>query len=107
MDAFKTCRANDMERLVTDDMLFIHSTGNADNKAQFLEYVTGCKITDLAMPSDTNVRVYDGQAAIVTGDMTFETKSVDGTMVVTQVWVKANGAWRFASHHTTIPPVPR
>ena len=106
MRAFAGCSANDMAAVVTDDMVFMHSAGNADDRPQFLTYVSQCTITGLT-GENQKVRVYGDDAAVATGKIVFKTKGGDGTMIVTQVWVKQDGTWRMASHQTTVPPPAR
>lgn len=106
MRAFAGCSAHDMAAVVTDDMVFMHSAGNADDRSRFLTYVSQCTITWLT-GEDQKVRVYGDDAAVATGKMPFKTNGGNGTMFVTQVWVKQGATWRMASHQTTVPPPAR
>ena len=95
-------------RLYADDLVYVHSGGNVETKAQFLDRVRqgGLKYrkVDLISP---RVRVY-GDAAVVNG--TFDvTVDVDGqaarnSVVYTHVYAHQDGAWRLVAHQTTRTP---
>ena len=72
----------------------------------FLKYVSQCGINGVSS-SEQTLRTYANDTAVTTGKMTFKTKGGEALVVVTQLWVRQNGAWRLASHHTTLPPARR
>lgn len=106
--AYQACSAKDMEGLVTDDMVYLHSTGGVQkSKAELLKSLTpDCPIEKLRVDV-TNVRIY-GDTAIVSGDLHFKAKGapeVAAHLLATQVFVKQNGRWLLANN-SSMEPVP-
>ena len=100
--AYKTCNVPELNKLITGDMQFIHVGGNTQDKAQFVAAVGGCSLSNLALEV-SKVRLY-GDTAIIQGTQTHTGKNgTSGTLIVSQVYVKQNGAWKFASHQSTAP----
>jgi ketosteroid isomerase-like protein len=104
VDAYKACNVNDLGRMVTDDMQFMHIGGMLQDKKAFLAGVGTCALTDLQV-NVMNVRIY-GDAAIITGKQNYKTKTMSGSLFYTETWVKRNGGWLFASHQSTVPATP-
>jgi ketosteroid isomerase-like protein len=104
VDAYKACNVNELGRQVTDDMQFMHIGGMLQDKKAFLAGVGTCALTDLQVDV-MNVRIY-GDAAIITGKQNYKTKTMSGSLFYTEVWVKRNGGWLFASHQSTVPAAP-
>jgi len=104
--AQKTCNTAELNKIVADDMQFIHVGGNTQDKAAFVAGVGGCALSNLTL--DVNkVRVYGDSTAIVQGTQVHTLKSgMSGTLIVSQVYVKQGGAWKFASHQSTAPATP-
>ena len=105
IDAQKTCNVAELNTIVTDDMQFIHVGGNTQDKAAFVKGVGGCALSNLTLDV-TKVRMY-GDTAVVQGTQVHTLKNgMSGTLIVSQVYVKKNGAWLFASHQSTAPAAP-
>jgi ketosteroid isomerase-like protein len=105
VDAYRTCNVAEMNKIVTDDMQFIHVGGNTQDKAQFIAGVSACSLADLRIDV-SKVRMY-GDAAIIQGMFNFKLKQgTGGTLVISEVFVKRNGNWQFASHQSTAPTAP-
>jgi uncharacterized protein (TIGR02246 family) len=97
-------------RLYADDLVYVHSGGNIETKAQFLDRVRkgGLKYQKLDLV-DPKVRVL-GQAAVVNGAFDV-TVVVDGApmnhrVIYTHVYAQRNGEWRLVAHQTTRAPAP-
>jgi uncharacterized protein (TIGR02246 family) len=97
-------------RLYADDLVYVHSGGNIETKAQFLDRVRkgGLKYQKLELV-DPKVRVL-GQAAVVNGAFDV-TVVVDGApmnhrVIYTHVYAQRNGEWRLVAHQTTRAPAP-
>ena len=107
--AYESCDAEAMEPLVTDDMMYLHSTGGLQsNKTELVESLTGsdCFIEVLRVDVDS-VRIY-GDAAVLFGDLHFKgkgTPKVEAKLRASQVFVKQDGRWLFASN-SSMEPVP-
>ena len=106
--AYESCDAEAMESLVTDDMMYLHSTGGLQsNKTELLESLTpDCFIEVLRVDVDS-VRIY-GDAAVLFGDLHFkgkDTPKVEAKLRASQVFVKQDGRWLLASN-SSMEPVP-
>jgi len=91
-----------LERLITDDFLFIRRTGEIWDKKAFLENVRGRKLD--VREKDLKTRIY-GDTAILTHMDSL--KTADGAMVemvATRVYVKQRGFWKLASVQDTALP---
>jgi ketosteroid isomerase-like protein len=91
--------------LLSDDLIYTHSTGLAESKSQYLAKLkTGAQKYDSIQYSDQKIRLF-GNTAVVNGTfrMTGSTKGVpfDNTLLVTHVWVKQGNGWKLVSHQTT------
>jgi uncharacterized protein (TIGR02246 family) len=104
--AQKTCNTAELNKIVADDMQFIHVGGMTQDKMAFVQGVGGCALSNLTL--DVNkVRVYGDATAILQGTQVHTLKNgTGGTLIVSQVYVKQNGAWKFASHQSTAPAAP-
>lgn len=100
--AQKTCNTAELNKMVTDDMQFIHVGGMTQDKTAFVQGVGGCALSNLTLDV-TKVRVY-GDTAILQGTQVHTLKNgTGGTLIVSQVYVKQGGTWKFASHQSTAP----
>jgi ketosteroid isomerase-like protein len=99
-----------LERLSTDDIMVTYRIpAKIFTKAELKEMAKNPGGPGFTVEShseeDVKVRVYDG-AAIITGLAKEVRKRPDGTTSdfqarFTDVWVKQNGKWRFASRHAS------
>lgn len=107
-EAYQACDAKAMENLVTDDMWYFHSTGGIQrNKAEMLETLTGDCLIEILRCDIRSVRIY-GDTVVVVGDLHFKGKNtpkVEAKLTSSQVFVKQNGRWLFASNMSA-EPVP-
>ena len=97
-------------RIYADDLLYVHSGGNAETKAEFLDRVRkgGLKYQKVELV-DPKVRVY-GEAAVVNGAFDVSVQ-VDGEarnhrVVYIHVYTRQDGEWRMVAHQTTRLPAP-
>ena len=117
--AYESCDAEAMEFLVTEDMMYLHSTGDLQsNKTELLEsMVTEDGEADSALASECfleilrvdvdNIRIY-GDAAVLFGDLHVKGKGapkIKAQLRSSQVFVKQDGQWLFASN-ASVEPVP-
>jgi uncharacterized protein (TIGR02246 family) len=108
-DAYRTCNKTEMASLVTDDMMYLHSTGGLQkNKAELVNSLNPEKCNFEVLRVDpTSVRVY-GDAAIVFGNLHYKPKNgpeTRGGQLAVQVFVRRNGRWLFA-HNQSMEPIP-
>ena len=97
-------------RIYADDLVYVHSGGNAETKAQFLDRVRqgGLKYQKVELV-DPKVRVY-GQAAVVNGafdvSVQVDGQPVNHRVVYLHVYARQDGEWRLVAHQTTRLPAP-
>lgn len=102
-DAWVTCNTGAIRTLTTADMQFIHSDGRIQGQEEFAKEVAGCGIAKLQVEPSL-VRMY-GDAAILQGRYVFTTKKGQpGLLLISEVFVRRNGNWLFASHQSTPAP---
>lgn len=99
-NAQKTCNVAEISQMVTDDMMFLHADGRVEDKKAFTDFVSKCSLSDIRLDVKT-ARIY-GDVAILTGDLPFTvTQGPSMSFVVSQMYVKRQGKWLFASHQST------
>jgi len=97
-------------RIYADDLVYVHSGGNAETKAQFLDRVRqgGLKYQKVELV-DPKVRVY-GQAAVVNGafdvSVQVDGQAVNHRVVYFHVYARQDGEWGLVAHQTTRLPAP-
>jgi hypothetical protein len=100
IEAQRTCNVALANEWVTDDMLFIHANGILQDKKAFGDFVKTCTLADIRFDVD-NVRTY-GDVAVLSGKLPFKMKQgTSMSFFVSEVYVKRNGKWLFASHQST------
>ena len=91
-----------LDRLLTNDLMYTHSAGKVETKAEFMQAITsGKSITEKLEFTDPVVRVY-GNTAIVRGrvDLWHSPTNIVH-MDVLHVWVKSQGEWRMVARQAT------
>ncbi len=106
--ALVTRDAAALERIYTSELIYAHSTGKVETKAQYLERLKGGKQRyDAVIHESTQIARY-GDAAVThsVARMTGHNDSgpFDDHLMVIHMWVKQGGAWRLAAHQTTKIP---
>jgi ketosteroid isomerase-like protein len=102
-DAYVNGDVATLERILADDVTYVHPTGKVETKA---EVIAGFKAQDRKYKSikrdDVVVRIY-GNTAVVTGRNTisaeYQGKNYDVQNRFTRVYVKQAGGWRLVAHH--------
>jgi ketosteroid isomerase-like protein len=105
--------ANDfqaLERLIGDDLVYIHSSGVMDDKQAFIESMRSGNVHYKSMRRiDAQVRTY-GCIGILTGtieiDLVLRGEDAFRRFRFTTVWVKRDGGPQFVSWQTTPAPNP-
>lgn len=97
-----------LDKVFSDDLIYAHSTGIVESKAQYLAKLkTGTQRYD-AITLD-RVRVVAHGDTVITHSfarMTGATagKPFDNKVMLIHVWVKENGTWRLVAHQTAKAP---
>jgi ketosteroid isomerase-like protein len=102
-DAYVNGDVATLERILADDVTYVHPTGKVETKA---EVIAGFKKQDRKYKSikrdDVVVRIY-GNTAVVTGRNTisaeYQGKNYDVQNRFTRVYVKQADGWRLVAHH--------
>jgi ketosteroid isomerase-like protein len=90
-----------LRQIYTEDFRFVHSTGEVQTKAQWLDYVADQPFSSRIV-SDIKVESH-GSAALTTGRIAVtERGPPDGRYALQYIrlYVLVDGRWRMASHHT-------
>ena len=110
-ERFRLMTANDLSGLMgylDEDLVYIHSTGEMETKAEFLERVRSGKLRYRSIqPAAARVRTV-GSVAIVTGrakvGVTSDGADRDLEILYTSVYRKTGGRWKLLSWQSTRIP---
>lgn len=95
-----------LDRILHADLIYTHSSGKTEDKAEFIKAVTGGPISIEAITlMDPIVRVY-GNAALVKSKMDFRTNSGGNVSTahldVLMVWIRTKGlGWQLVARQAT------
>lgn len=95
----------EVARLFTDDLLYVHTSGLMQDKAQYLAHAQNV-VRYLDVERDQlRVRVYGDDIAVMTGFLVStlqrrdEEKPMKAQGFVTQVWIRGENGWSISSFH--------
>jgi ketosteroid isomerase-like protein len=105
-EAARTNNFAALEQLLAPDLQYRHSTGVVEDKAAYLTALRSKRQKyDDIIHRELLVRVYGGDAAVVTARMNMKGNSkgvpFDDHLLMIHVWVKNGGRWQLAAHQTT------
>jgi uncharacterized protein (TIGR02246 family) len=92
-----------LERILADDLYYIHSDGSVDTRDAFIGAIRdGLRSYEDITIDDLHVRVYHDNTAILNGHCTYHRTGEDGQpnnlrLFYTNVYVKRDGEWRMVS----------
>lgn len=94
-----------LDRLLGDDLIYVHASGLVQGKAEFVADLKSSKrIYKKVTNSDVNVRVLK-DAAIITAksqiSVSFEGKENELSLQVIEVYAKRNGRWQLIAYQST------
>lgn len=97
-----------LSSLLSQDLTYTHSTGQVENKEQFLAGISSGKLDYQAIqPSEVQIRIY-GNTAVMTGraevKVNAEGKDLALALRFTSVWVQGESGWRMAAWQSTRLP---
>jgi ketosteroid isomerase-like protein len=96
-----------LERLFADDLLYVHTTGLVQDKAQYLDYARHAVRYLAVARGELQVRLFGDGLALMSGPQCNLLQKRGGGEPVraegfaTQLWVKEEAGWRIASLHGT------
>ena len=103
-ECYQSCNVDGINRLIADDMVFIHINGSMQDKAAFVDSVRPCNMEQMHT-TPTSIRLY-GNTAIVIGNMTYKVKggAAPGSIIYTRAYVRnGSGRWSLVTHQSTTP----
>jgi ketosteroid isomerase-like protein len=94
-----------LDRMLTDDAVYVHSFGRVDTKSDLLKNIARFKSIHQWEYRDVSVRMYRG-AAVISANLYVRLALPDGAeqssqQRITETWIKQAGIWRLASHQST------
>lgn len=99
-----------LDTLFAEDLLYVHTTGLVQDKAQYLEYARNAVRYLAVERGELQVRLFGDGLALMSGPQCNLLQKRGGGEPVraegfaTQLWVKEEGGWRIASFHGTRAP---
>jgi hypothetical protein len=106
MDAYKDAmihnKADVLERLLHNDLSFVHSAGQLERKADVLKSVTSGKNVIIRMEfSDTTVRTYGNTSLVRCRVDLWHSETNIVHMNVLHAWIKTPVGWQLAARQAT------
>ena len=101
-----------LDRVLADDLIYVHSGGVVDSKAQYIAKVTsGKQVYKSVEQFKMKIRV-DGSVAATQCWARMQginaAGNFDDMLVVAHIWVKSPTGWRLAYHQTTkVTEIPK
>ena len=91
-----------LDKLLSEDLTYIHSAGQNETKADFMKaIVSGKSIVERLDLTGTAVRVY-GNTALYQGNVDlYHSKTDIVHMNILHVWVKGAGGWKMVARQAT------
>jgi uncharacterized protein (TIGR02246 family) len=94
-----------LDRLMAEDLTYIHASGMVQGKAEFIaDLKSGKRSYKSIKNSDVNVRVLEG-AVVITArsdlQVVHDSKQNDFSVRVTEVYAKRNGGWQLIAYQST------
>jgi ketosteroid isomerase-like protein len=94
-----------LEQILSDDLTYTHSSGQTQNKAEFIATVREGKTRYRSIEfQQSSVHIYENSAVTnseVRVNLTVEGKDVSVHPRFLHVWVKHDGRWQLAAHQGT------
>ena len=102
-----------LDDLLTDDCLYVHSTGSTQTKTQLLAALGdgSLRYTELRLIATPAVRLFGSGTAVLTAQVHVEggvkgRGRINTNLTYTCVYVELEARWRLASYQSTTLPAP-
>ena len=93
-----------LDRLLADDLIYMHGGGKTQNKAEYITAVTtGPSHYESFTPSDTRIRVY-GNIAVLSGYVDVKTPRDSYRVRTLEIYSNNNGQWQFTAKESVRMP---
>lgn len=94
-----------LERILDDALIYAHSTGVVESKAQYLaRLLSAAQRYDLIEHLKLTVKLH-GDAAVAHAQVHMkgeaDKRPFDDRLMMLHLWIKRGGQWRLAAHQTT------
>lgn len=91
-----------VDKILSDDLVYIHSSGNTDTKASYMKMLSDNKAYDDIVVEKSKVRVYHKNTGIINGECTYYRTGADGKpnnlqLRYTAVYVLKKKQWQLVS----------
>ena len=94
-----------LEKLLSEDLSYAHTTGWTETKSGFLETVASKKIDYVSfVPKDVHIRIFEN-TAVLTGLVDVNLGRTDFTIRFLEVQRKVNGNWQLEAWQSVINKV--
>jgi ketosteroid isomerase-like protein len=94
-----------LDRLLSDDLTYVHASGLVQSKAEFIaDLQSNKRVYKSITNSDVNVRLLQGTAIITSKSeikVSFDGKENDLSLQVIEVYAKRNERWQLIAYQST------
>lgn len=88
---------NALDALLSDDLVYTHSSGTTDSKTSYIQSIRdGKSVYEAIAPEEMKVRVY-GKTAIINGICNIKMPTANLRLKYTDVYVKRKGKWQMVA----------
>jgi ketosteroid isomerase-like protein len=103
-DAYRTCDEKTMDRVMHENILFIHGHARVDTKPILMKNFACTTPREQAVIQPLRVVMIAPDTAVLQGAMTLGSPVQPITSLITRVFVREGGAWKIIAHQTTRNP---
>jgi ketosteroid isomerase-like protein len=94
-----------LDKLLSDDLSYTHSSAKTQTKEQFIQDATsGSTVYKSIQFENTNLRQYGSVVVITHSAMITTVQTGTSHLYLTEVWAQEGGRWRMASRQATKLP---
>jgi len=98
-DARASNDAGALDRLTSNDFLWVRPTGIIIGKKEFLDDFRAGRLGKYEFDGEQQIRIFGD--AVVTGVRVLRSSATERRIIVTNVWVRRDGRWQRVSSQTT------